>query len=147
VRFTPLLNLRRYLAQPRLRLAYVLNMGREQWWITFFVYVPIYAVTTGLGAAEGGILVSSGALLLYFTPLFGRLARRIGVRRVVISGFLAAGLSLVAAAAVSSWPYAFGLCIFLSAVAAVAMDSVTMVTFQRAVRMREGPEMTTVFMT
>ncbi len=147
VRFQPWRNLRRFLAQPRLRLAYVLNLAREQWWIAFFVYVPIYAVTTGVGASEGGLLVSAGSVLMFVTPLFGRLARRIGVRGLVVPGFVAAGLSMIAAAAVAPWPWAFALCIFVSALAAVALDSVTMVTFQRAVRVRERPEMTTVFIT
>jgi len=111
------------------------------------VYVPIYAVTTGVGAGEGGFLVSTGAVLLFLTPLFGRLARRIGVRRLVMPGFAAAGLTLLAAAAATPWPWLFAVCMVVSAVAAVALDSVTMVTFQRAVRQRERPEMTTVFIT
>jgi hypothetical protein len=44
-------------------------------------------------------------------------------------------------------PWVFVALILLSAVSAVALDSVTMVTFQRAVRARERPEMTTIFMT
>jgi predicted MFS family arabinose efflux permease len=147
VRFTPWRNLRRFFAQRRLCLAYVLNVAREQWWITFFVYVPIYAVTAGLGAGEGGFMVSAGAVLLFLTPLFGRTARRIGVRRLVVPGFVVAGISLIAAAALTAWPLAFAACIVVSAVAAVALDSVLMVTFQRAVRSRERPEMTTVFIT
>jgi hypothetical protein len=147
VRFQPWRNLRRFFAQERLCLSYVLNIAREQWWITFFVYVPIYAVTTGLGAAQGGLLVSGGAALLFLTPLFGRLARRIGVRALVVPSFAVAGLSLIAAATLTSLPYAFGLSIVVSAIAAVAIDSVLMVTFQRAVRVRERPEMTTVFIT
>ncbi len=53
VALTPIRTLRRYFAQPRLRLAYVLNLGRENWWAMFFGYVPIYAVTAGLGATDG----------------------------------------------------------------------------------------------
>lgn len=147
VRFTPWRNLRRFFAQRRLCLAYLLNVAREQWWITFFVYVPIYAVTTGLGAGEGGFMVSAGAVLLFLTPLFGRTARRIGVRRLVVPSFVVAGISLIGAAALTAWPVAFAACIVVSAVAAVALDSVLMVTFQRAVRSRERPEMATVFIT
>ncbi len=145
--FAPLRTLRRFLAQPRLRLAYVLNLGRENWWAMFFGYVPIYAVTAGLGATEGGLMVSAGSLLLFSVPLFGRWARRIGVRLMLIGGFVAAGVSLLAAAGCGAWPMAFAGFVLVSAVAAVALDSVCVVTFQRAVHARERPEMTTVFVT
>ncbi len=45
----PLRYLRRFLAQPRLRLAWLLAFARAGWWQMFFVYGPIYAVTAGLG--------------------------------------------------------------------------------------------------
>lgn len=145
--FAPFRTLKRFLAQPRLRLAYVLNLGRENWWSMFFVYVPIYAVASGLGATEGGYMLSAGSALLFVVPMFGRLARRIGMRRVIIAGFALGGATVLAAAALVSWPLAFVALILASAVAAVALDSVCMVTFQRAVRARERPEMTTVFIT
>ncbi len=146
-RFAPVRNLRRFVVQPRLRLAYVLNLVRESWWVLFLVYGPIYMVTSGMGAAAGGYLVAAGMAMLFTTPLFGRLARRVGMRRVIMGGFTAAGLGALLAAAATPWPYAFAACILASAVGAMALDSVTMVTFQRAVHARERPEMTVVFAT
>src|SRR5262249_47852960 len=35
-RMSPLANMRRFVAQPRLTLAWLLNFGREMWWVTFF---------------------------------------------------------------------------------------------------------------
>lgn len=145
--FAPWRALRRYWSQPRLRLAYVLNLARENWWSMFFVYVPIYAVTSGIGAAEGGYLLSAGSTLLFTVSWFGRLARRVGMRRVLIGGFASASALLLLAASLSSRPVLFCALVLVSAIAAVALDSVCMVTFQRAVRARERPEMTTVFMT
>jgi MFS family permease len=146
-RFAPVRNLRRFVVQPRLRLAYVLNLVRESWWLLFLVYVPIYMVTVGMGAAAGGYLVAAGTAMLFTTPLFGRLARRIGMRPVIVGGFAVCGLGTLLAAAMTPWPYAFAACILASAVGAMALDSVTMVTFQRAVRAHERPEMTVVFAT
>jgi len=145
--FAPIRSIRRYFAQPRLRLAYVLNLARENWWAMFFVYVPIYAVTAGLGATEGGYILMAGSMLLFTVSWFGRLGRRIGMRLVLMGAFALAGACLLLAAATTGMPWVFAGLILLSAVAAVALDSVCVVTFQRAVRARERPEMTTIFMT
>src|SRR3546814_5326080 len=37
-------NIRRYLSQPRLRLAWIIPFGRSTFWTTFFVYPPLYIV-------------------------------------------------------------------------------------------------------
>ena len=52
--------LRRFFAQPRLRLAGTLAAARSSRWSMFYVYAPIFAVTSGLGAEAGGIVVSIG---------------------------------------------------------------------------------------
>jgi hypothetical protein len=145
--FAPVRNFRRFLAQPRLRLAFVLNLARENWWALFFIYVPIYMVTSGMGAEAGGYLVSAGTAMLFGTPLFGRIAGRVGLRPVIMGGFAVSALAVLLAAALSAWPWAFAASMLVSAVGAIALDSVTVVTFQRAVRARERPEMTVVFST
>jgi len=38
----PLKNIRRYFSQPRLALAWVINFGREMWWVMMFNYGPWY---------------------------------------------------------------------------------------------------------
>ncbi|MFI4988299.1 MAG: MFS transporter, partial [Alphaproteobacteria bacterium] len=77
----PVRYLRRYFAQPRLRLAWVLAAGRAAWWSMFFIYAPIFAVTSGLGAEGGGAVVSLGAACMWSVPLWGWLGRRYGLRR------------------------------------------------------------------
>src|ERR1051326_949988 len=44
---------RRFFAQPRLRLAWTLAAARSSWWNLFYIYTPIFAVTSGLGAEIG----------------------------------------------------------------------------------------------
>ena len=39
----PLRHIARYFRQPRLRLAWLLNFGREAWWVMFMSYAPVYA--------------------------------------------------------------------------------------------------------
>ncbi len=42
----------RFFAQPRLRLAWTLAVGRNAWWSMLYVYVPIFAVTSGTRRAS-----------------------------------------------------------------------------------------------
>lgn len=87
---TPVRYLRRFFVQPRLRLAWALAAARSSWWNMFYVYTPIFAVTSGLGAETGGIIVdrhsldlAGAALGLGWTPVrpappVGRRVRRGG---------------------------------------------------------------------
>src|SRR5690606_17532181 len=43
----PLANIGRFIAQPRLRLAWLIAFGRSCYWTTFFVYGPLLMVVTG----------------------------------------------------------------------------------------------------
>ena len=46
-------NIKRFLDQPRLRLAWILTLARSGWWQLFIIYTPIYAVHSGLGELWG----------------------------------------------------------------------------------------------
>jgi MFS family permease len=142
----PLRYLLRFFAQPRLRLAWTLALGRAGWWILFFVYAPIYAVTSGLGEVMGGAIVSAGGLALFLTPLWGWMARRFGMRPMLAVGYGATGaLTGAVAATVEPW---FGASLLVAAaLAASVIDGVGNATFLRAVRPLERAEMTTVFNT
>ena len=61
----PLVNIGRFVSQPRLRLAWLIAFGRSCFWTTFFVYGPILMVVTGEGKLAGGLLVSAGNALLF----------------------------------------------------------------------------------
>ena len=50
----PFAYVRRFFSQPRLFLAWSLSLSRYGWWMAFYIYVPIYASTSGLGALIGG---------------------------------------------------------------------------------------------
>ncbi len=144
---SPLRYLGRYFAQPRLALAWVLSMGRNVWWVIFFIYVPIYAVETGLGAVAGGAIVSCGTAFLFLMPLFGRVLRGLGIRRVFILGYLLSGALTLAL--VPAWDHPrLGAALLVSAAfGMVAVDAAGNVVFMLAVRPRERPEMTAVYST
>ena len=144
----PLPHIRRFLQQPRLRLAWVLNFTRETWWVALFIYGPIYTADSMMGADAPGYLQSASTSFLFLTPLAGWLARRFGLRLALMSAYsyCAAGTLAAALVMMLDGPPLLG-CILLvtSGLGAITLDSVGMVTFLRAVRTRERAEMTMVF--
>ena len=50
---------RRFLAQPRLRLAWLIAFGRSCFWTTFFIYGPLLLVEAGLDKTVGGFMISA----------------------------------------------------------------------------------------
>ena len=67
----PLAAVRRFTAQPRLRLAWSIAFARSAFWTTFFIYVPILMLEGGLGPSAGGLAVAAGNLML-LNNLFAR---------------------------------------------------------------------------
>ncbi len=142
---SPIANVRRYFAQPRLALAYALNFAREAWWVTFYVYAPVYLVTAGESETAGALVISIGTGMLFLTPIWGWLARRFGLRRFLAAAFLVCGGATLGVAATFGQVWVGAGLLVLAAAGCVALDSVAVVTYLRAVRARERPEMTMVF--
>ncbi len=138
-------NIARYFVQKRLVLAWVLNFGREMWWVTLFTYAPIYLVQAGKPAVEAGDLIVSCTSLLFVSLLLGWLGRRIGLRRFIAGGFLWVSAATFAFVWFADKPDMASVMLIASAVGAVSLDSVCVVTFLRAVRGWERPQMTMVF--
>ena len=97
----PVAAIRRFAAQPRLRLAWSIAFARSAFWTTFFIYVPILMLEGGLGATAGGVAVAAGNLML-LNNLFARSwAERHSLRRVLGATFLAAAALTLAAGLLS----------------------------------------------
>lgn len=144
----PLRNIRRFMVQPRLRLAWLIAFGRSCFWVTFFIYTPLLMITSGLGAEIGGLLVSAGNALLATAVLFGKLSERVGVRLVIAGAFVGiAATSVAAGLAGTAMPILAGLMLLLGSVAATAVDGIGSIPFLRAVRHHERAEMTAVYRT
>ncbi|MFQ5786293.1 MAG: MFS transporter [Alphaproteobacteria bacterium] len=140
-------NIRRFFAQPRLVLAWLIAVGRNSWWAMFFIYTPIYAVQSGLGELAGGLIVSVGAGFLFLMPLWGWAARRFGARRVLIAGFSGSGVATCLAAFASGMPWLAAALLIVAALCMVVLDALGNVPFMLAVRPRQRPEMTAVYAT
>ncbi len=144
----PIANIKRFAAQPRMQLAWLIAFGRSCYWATFFIYAPILMVATGEGKLAGGIVVSLGNALLLFAIGWGRLASRIGVRPVVVLAFAATAVSAFLAGLFGEGhPWSAALLLLVGTLFAVALDAVGSSPFLRAVHAYERPNMTAVYRT
>jgi MFS family permease len=141
----PLRFVKRYFSQPRLTLAWFLAVGRAGWWMMFFIYAPIYAVTSGMTAETGGWIVAAGSTSMFAVTFWGWIGRRYGLRRLLVGGYVCAGLTTIGVGAVAGTPWLGMAALIVACFAASAIDGAGNVPFLRAVRPRERPEMTTVF--
>jgi len=143
----PLGYLPRFFAQPRLRLAWVLAIGRSSWWVMFFVYAPIYLISSGYSPETAGLIVSLGSASLFFSAAWGAFGRRFGMRVVLMIGYALAGVVTLTIALVQDWPLLVVGMIGASAFAAAIVDGAGNIPFLRAVHPYERAEMTSVFVT
>lgn len=143
----PLGHIREFFGQPRMLLAYLLAMGRSGWWMTFYVYLPIVALSLGFSRLEAASLVSLTMIFLLTAPFWGWVARRLGTRAIVRWGYLVCGTATVGAGLMQHQPVvAMGLFVFAS-LGLATLDGPGNTFFLRAVRPLRRPEMTAVFST
>ncbi|MDP4823727.1 MAG: MFS transporter, partial [Aestuariivirgaceae bacterium] len=145
----PWRSVRRFVAQPRLRLAWMVAFSRSCFWTVFFTYAPLLLLTSGLSAKAGGLLVSLGNVTLVTALLFGKLAQRVGVRRVIAGAMVvSAVLSLFAGlSGLAAMPVLAAVLLWLATFAASALDGVGGIPFLRSVRVHERAEMSGVYRT
>lgn len=144
----PIASIRRFIAQPRLCLAWLVAFGRSCYWTTFYIYAPILMVATGQGKLAGGLVVSLGNAVLILAIWWGRLGVRIGVRPVVVLAFvLAAASALLAGMSGEDHPWGAALFLLTGTIFAVALDAVGSTPFLRAVHAYERPQMNAVYRT
>jgi MFS family permease len=135
----------RYFRQRRLVLAWLIAVGRGSWWSIYFVYVPIFAVTHGLGQNVAGLLVSIGAGWSICALFWRFVASRVGMRNFLFGSFAISGVLSIAVAAISSWPWAAVVILALAAFVAESIDAAGNNLFLRAVHPHERAQMTAVY--
>ena len=143
----PFNHLARYCKQPRLVLAYSLTMARSCWWTMFVIYTPIYATASGLGELTGAALVSIGTAWTLSVPLWGWVARRYGVRKVLALGYATTGLFSLCVYGLAAMPLTASVLLVMSALGATMLDGVGNVLFFRVVRAHEQAAMSAIFVT
>jgi hypothetical protein len=143
----PLASIARFATQPRLLLGWGIAFGRTCWWGTYMVYVPLYLVQHGAPGIAGAVLVSVASAMLFLTPLWGRLAARFGLRRVIMTAYLWCAATTLCGALFADLPAVAAGLLMLGALGGTALDAVGNIPFFRAVHAYERPQMMTVFRT
>jgi MFS family permease len=145
----PLRFVARFVAQPRLVLSWVLALGRNGWWVTNFIYTPIYVANAGYPPEIGGALVSLGLMPMLLVRVWGRIGHAIGIRNLLSLGYGLTGVCSLAAAlaAAVGAPLMCMTLLCLAAFSATVIDGAGNVPFLRAVHHYERAAMTSVFMT
>ncbi|MCO4316485.1 MFS transporter [Phyllobacterium sp. 21LDTY02-6] len=144
----PIANIRRFVVQPRLRLAWLIAFARSCYWSTFFVYGPILMVATGQGSLAGGLLVSLGNLFLLASILWGKIGMIQGLTRTISGVFVLIAAALIGAGiAGAGFPMVAALMLLVGAFFCVALDTLASTTFIRAVHPHERAQMTAVYRT
>ncbi|MXQ13516.1 MFS transporter [Microvirga makkahensis] len=141
-------DVRLFLSQPRLRLAWLLATMRASWWCMYIVYTPILAVSQGLGASVGGLMISIGSALLMLAPFWRRVVEMTGMRRLLLGAYAVSGVGTLATgflSEVSVW--ASVAMLLFSAFAMSAIDAIGNVPFLRAVRPHQRMALTPIYNT
>ncbi len=144
---SPVRFIRRYFSQPRLILAWLLSVTRAGWWGLFYIFGPIYIVSSGLSAETSGLVSSAGSAGMLTVVLWGWVGRRIGIRNLFMLGYTLAGVLTLLVAMTTGYPWIGAVLLIAAAAGTSIIDSGGNVPFLRAVRPRERSEMTTVYAT
>ena len=140
----PLAFLGRFFAQPRLIAGWLFAVLRSCGWWGYIVYLPIYAIESGLPQQTGGILVSVTNSFLLITPLMLRWVQRHSVRAGVRLGFLCTALGFLLAA-LSPVPVLAVAALFSGSVFLILLDVSGGLPFLMAVKPSERTEMAAVY--
>lgn len=141
----PLAYFGRFIAQPRLVTGWIFAVVRSCGWWVYVVYLPIYAVQSGLGSQLGGVALSISNAALFLTPLMLRFMQRSSVRTTVRSGFLMSGLLFLLAGVPSGIPeLAVGL-LMAGSIFLILLDVSAGLPFLLAVKPSERTEMSAIY--
>lgn len=141
----PLAFLGRFFAQPRLIAGWLFAVIRSCGWWVYIVYLPIFAIESGLPEKLGGAVVSATNGLLFTAPLLLAWVQRGSVRRAVRLGFLMAGTAFLLAALAAPVPPATVALMMLGSVFLVLLDISGGLPFLMAVKPSERTEMAAVY--
>jgi len=143
----PLRYVPRFFRQPTLVAGWFFACLRSTGWAVYIIYVPIFAVKSGLSDQLGGLALSISNGFLFLTPLMLGFLQKTSVRNAIITGFTGSGILFVVAALASPLPFA-ALAILLSATLfLVLLDVSGGLPFLLTVKPSERTEMAAVYAT
>ncbi|HEX9791191.1 MAG TPA: MFS transporter [Kiloniellales bacterium] len=141
----PVAYLVRFFAQPRLVAGWLFAVLRSCGWWVYVVYVPVFAIESGLGESVGGTMLSLSNAMLFLTPLMLKWAQRHSVRHAVRVGFLCSGLAFIAATLTAGAPWLTVVLLIIGSAFLVLLDICGGLPFLMAVKPSERTEMSAVY--
>jgi MFS family permease len=79
-----------------LALCYILSGGINFWWALIYVYIPLNIIDSGYQSEIVGYFLFVAMIpLILFTYPFGKLAGKIGFKKIFLTGYLILGLSAI----------------------------------------------------
>jgi ACDE family multidrug resistance protein len=143
----PLKIIPRYFAQPALRIAYMITLTRSIFWMSLFIYGPIYVIEAGLSSWVAGGFLSFVSGLLLLSPYIRNLAGRHGTRIVIVMAFILTAVAVLMLY-VTGEARPIGLVYWvIASLGGVTIDVLGNIPFMRMVKPRERTEMTMIFST
>ena len=143
----PVAFLMRFFVQPRLIAGWLFAVIKSCSWWVYIVYLPIYAVESGLHESIGGIALSISNSLLFITPFMLKWIDRYSVRYAIRFGFFAGGVVFIAATFSAGWPWVVVAFLVLGTLFLILLDICAGLPFLMAVRPSERTEMSAVYST
>ncbi|WP_419904980.1 MFS transporter [Kiloniella sp.] len=143
----PVAFLMRFFVQPRLIAGWLFAMIKSCSWWVYIVYLPIYAVESGLDESIGGIALSISNSLLFITPFMLKWIDRYSVRYAIRFGYFVGGVIFVIATFSAGWPWATVALLVFGTVFLILLDICAGLPFLMAVRPSERTEMSAVYST
>ena len=143
----PLKYLRRFFRQPSLVVGWLFAVMRSVGWAIYIIYLPIFAVESGLSNQAGGIALSFSNALLFLTPFMSRYLDMTSVRVTIMTGFIGSGVLFTLAAISTSVPLAAIGMLAAATLFLVLLDVSGGLPFLMTVKPSERTEMAAVYST
>ncbi len=141
----PFKNFYRFWSQPRLRLAWLVAFSRATWWITFYIYAPIYLITAGQSEYMVATVIMLGNLSLLVNLFTAKIAAKISVRLLFGIAFISSGILTFALGFLHEAPFIAAGFFIAAAACTCFIDGVSAIPFMRSVHPYERESMTTVY--
>ncbi len=141
----PLAFLGRFAAQPRLVTGWIFAVIRSCGWWVYVVYLPIFAIESGLDPALGGWLLSVTNGCLFLSPVMLRWMQRRSVRRTVRTGFMVSGFCFISATWLAGTPVLALAALVGGSAFLILLDVSAGLPFLLAVKPSERTEMSAIY--
>ncbi|MCB1343659.1 MAG: MFS transporter [Pseudooceanicola sp.] len=141
----PLAFLGRFFRQPRLVAGWLFAVIRSCGWWVYIVYLPIYAIQSGLSPQLGGWVTSFTNASLFTAPLMLIWVRRRPLRQAVLTGFAVAGVLFTSATVFAGIPVLAVALLVAASLSLILLDICGGLPFLMAVKPSERTEMSAIY--